>query len=107
MPIPEYPTLLVPVLKLFERGITSLDQCVPAIRSQFGISDEEAEELIPAGTVTVLFSRIHWARMCLSKAGFLEFTPNHVHVVTKRGRRLLASIRAGPDNDGITSSDPN
>ena len=75
MPIPDYPTLMLPVLKLFAHGAASINECIPAIKAQFGISDEEAHELIPAGTATVLFSRIHWARMCLSKAGFLEFTP--------------------------------
>lgn len=93
MPMPEYPSLMLPVLELFEQGATSINQCIPAIKAKFGITDEEASQLIPACTVTLLFSRIHWARMCLSKAGFLTFTPSRTHVVSEKGRRLLASIR--------------
>lgn len=93
MPIPSYPSLMLPVLKLFEQGATSINECIPAIKAEFGISDEDARALIPAGTATVLFSRIHRARMCLSKAGFLEFTPRRMHVISAKGRRLLASIR--------------
>ena len=72
MPIPDYETLMLPVLKLFASGAKNVSECVPAIKQQFAITDEEAEELLPSGHVTVLQSRTHWARTYLAKAGLLE-----------------------------------
>jgi restriction system protein len=72
--------------------------CVPAIKQQFEISDEEAGELIPSGTTTILHNRIHWARTYLSKAGLLESPRRNLHVITDRGRRIMRGNPARIDN---------
>jgi restriction system protein len=99
VPVPDYETLMLPVLRLFEGGAKNVAECVPYIREQFGISDEEAEELIPSGRITVLQSRTHWARTYLSKAGLLQSPSRNLHVITEKGRALLARNPARIDND--------
>lgn len=89
MPVPDYETLMLPVLQLFGSGAKNVAECVPQIRDQFGITDEEAQELIPSGRITVLQSRTHWARTYLSKAGLLHSPSRNLHVITDKGRALL------------------
>lgn len=98
MPVPDYETLMLPVLRLFAAGARNVAECVPHIQSEFGISDEEAQELIPSGRITVLQSRAHWARTYLSKAGLLDSPSRNLHVITDKGRALLDQKPARIDN---------
>ncbi|WP_411837293.1 restriction endonuclease [Paracoccus sp. ME4] len=98
MPIPDYETLMLPVLRLFADGAPNVAACVPSLTAQFDISDEEAVELLPSGRVTVLQSRAHWARTYLSKAGLLESPKRNQHVITEKGRDVLATNPARIDN---------
>jgi restriction system protein len=98
MPVPDYETLMLPLLRLFEAGAQNVGQCAPQIKEQFRISDEEAEELIPSGSTTLLYNRIHWARTYLSKAGLLESPRRNLHVITAMGRALLAQNPSQIDN---------
>jgi restriction system protein len=101
MPVPDYETLMLPVLRLFAEGAKNISECVPRLKEQFGISDEEARELIPSGRITVLQSRAHWARTYLSKAGLLHSPKRNLHVVTDRGRQLLATDPERIDNKAL------
>jgi restriction system protein len=98
MTIPDYETLMLPVLKLFASGAKNVSECLPAVKREFGITDQEAEELLPSGRVTVLQSRTHWARTYLSKAGLLESQKRNLHVITDLGRQVLARNPERIDN---------
>ena len=98
MPVPDYETLMLPVLRLIASGAKNVGECVPKLKEEFAISDEEARELIPSGRITVLQSRAHWARTYLSKAGLLHSPKRNLHVVTDRGRQLLAANPERIDN---------
>ena len=91
MPIPDYQTLMLPVLKLFAEGKTSVPECIGDIKKQFSISDEEAEELIPSGRMTLLYNRVHWARTYLGKAGLLSSPKRGTHEITQQGIEFLAT----------------
>lgn len=82
---------MLPVLRLFAEGAKNVAECLPRLRTEFDITDEEAEELLPSGRITVLQSRAHWARTYLSKAGLLESPKRNQHIITQRGREVLAS----------------
>jgi len=98
MPIPNYETLMLPVLRLIASGAKNVGECIPGLKVEFNISDEEARELIPSGRITVLQSRAHWARTYLAKGGLLRSPRRNLHVVTDRGRQLLASNPERIDN---------
>ncbi len=91
MPIPDFQTAMLPVLRAFSNGAQSVAEVLPVLRTEFSISDEEAEELLPSGRITTLQSRAHWARTYLSKAGLLTSPSRNRHVITAAGRDLLAS----------------
>lgn len=98
MAIPDYETLMLTVLRAFEAGATSVKECLPSIQASYGISDDEAAELLPSGTTTVLSSRAHWARTYLSKAGLLQSPRRGRHQITQRGRAVLAKSPDRLDN---------
>ncbi len=91
MPIPDFQTAMLPVLRAFHDGAMNVSDVVPVLRKQFAITDEEAEETLPSGRVTRLQSRAHWARTYLSKAGLLTSPSRNRHVITEAGRQLLNS----------------
>lgn len=90
MPVPSDETLMLPVLRVFEAGAKNVADCIPQVKDQFQITDEEADDLLPSGRVTVLQSRTHWARTYLSKAGLLTSPKRNLHVIMDRGRAVLA-----------------
>lgn len=90
MPVPDYQTLMLPLLKLFGEGKTSVNECIDDLRTQFAITDEEAAETIASGQ-PLLYNRAHWARTYLGKAGLLESPKRGVHHITDIGKRYLAT----------------
>lgn len=98
MPVPDYETLMLPVLQLFGAGAKNVAECLPRLKDEFAITDDEAAELLPSGRVTVLQSRAHWARTYLSKAGLLESPKRNQHVITAKGREVLATNPVRIDN---------
>jgi len=98
MPVPDYETLMLPVLRLFDEGVQNVAGCLPRLKAEFNITDDEATELLPSGRVTVLQSRTHWARTYLSKAGLLESPKRNQHVITSKGREVLAANPQRIDN---------
>ncbi|WP_082992382.1 winged helix-turn-helix domain-containing protein [Erythrobacter sp. QSSC1-22B] len=91
MPIPDYKTLMLPVLKLFADGKTTVKDFLPFIEASFNISEEESQELMPSGSVTLLSNRAHWARTYLSNAGLLESPKRNYNKITPLGEQVLAT----------------
>ena len=98
MPIPDYETLMLPVLRAFGNGAQSVKDCLPALIAEFGLTEDEVQALLPSGTTTVLASRAHWARTYMAKAGLLTSPKRGRHEITDRGRALLAQNPARIDN---------
>jgi restriction system protein len=90
MPVPDYETMMRPVLVAFDGGVEKVADLLPALKAAFAISDEEAEALIPSGRISILASRAHWARTYLSKAGLLTSPKRNHHIITDKGRAYLA-----------------
>lgn len=98
MAIPDYQTLMLPVLRLFGEGATNVADCLPKIVEEFGITPEEEREMIPSGRVTLLANRVHWARTYLSKAGLLASPRRNLHEIKPEGRAVLARRPERIDN---------
>jgi restriction system protein len=99
MPIPDYQTLMLPVLRLAASGETRALDLVEPIAKEFGLSADEREELLPSGRQRVLHNRIHWAKFYLFKAGLVEQTERGRFVATAAGRELLARNPSRIDNN--------
>lgn len=106
MPVPDYETLMLPVLRAFAGEAQTVRDCLPAICRQFAITPAEAAELQPSGGSTVLADRAHWARSYMSKAGLLSSPKRGTHVLADRGRALLAEAPGRIDNVLLRSRYP-
>jgi restriction system protein len=98
VPIPDYQTLMLPVLKASAKGEVRIGAVVEEIAGQFGLSLEERSELLPSGKQTIFSNRVHWAKSYLSKANLIDMTRRgHFHI-SSRGQKLLDSDPKKIDN---------
>jgi restriction system protein len=88
--IPDYQTLMLPVLKLAARGETRVPDIVDQLAGEFGLTQAERDQILPSSRQTVLYNRIHWAKFYLSKAGLISSPRRGRFVVSENGRALLA-----------------
>jgi restriction system protein len=90
MPIPDYQTLMLPVLKQAARGETRVPDVETLIADEFRLTSEERDQLLPSGRQKVLHNRIHWAKFYMSKAGLIDSPRRGRFVASDAGRTLLA-----------------
>jgi len=89
--IPDYQSLMLPVLRLAAEGEKRVADVSERIADEFGLTSAEREELLPSGRQRVLNNRIHWAKFYMSKAGFLASPSRGKFIATEQGRALLAT----------------
>ncbi len=65
MAIPDYQTLMLPVLKQSAKGEVRIGDVVETLAIEFGLTDEDLTELIPSGSQTTFSNRVHWAKTYL------------------------------------------
>lgn len=91
MPIPDYQSLMLPVLKLAADGEEhKFSHAVDALADQFDLSQEERNELLPSGSQAVFNNRVGWARSYLKQAGLLGTPKRGFFFITPKGQELLA-----------------
>ena len=89
MAIPDYQTLMLPVLSVAVEGETRVPLAAQVIADRLGLSEEEREEMLPSGKQRLLHNRVHWAKFYMSKAGLIQSPKRGVFVATAAGRDLL------------------
>ncbi|MGA8553536.1 MAG: winged helix-turn-helix domain-containing protein, partial [Candidatus Acidiferrales bacterium] len=91
MPIPDYQTLMLPLLKIAGDGKEHhIRDAINSLAAQFGLTDEERKELLPSGVDRVFNNRIGWARTYLKKAGLIGYPERGYFQITDRGQKILA-----------------
>jgi restriction system protein len=91
MAIPDYQTLMLPVLKLAsDQQEHKLREAVEQLADEFALSDDERNELLPSGSQAVFNNRVHWARTYLKQAGLLAAPKRGFFKITESGLSLLA-----------------
>ena len=89
--IPDFQTLMLPLLKLCADGAEhSKQDAVPALAKEFGLSEEDLAELLPTGRQGKFDNRVGWAKGHLKQAGLLEITKRGFFRITDLGRKILA-----------------
>lgn len=92
MAIPDYETLMLPLLQIAAEASGQEVPIVSAadkLASRFKLTDEERRELLPSGGTFKFSSRVSWARTYLQKAGLLEATKRSYFRITDRGLHIL------------------
>lgn len=100
MPIPDYQTLMLPLLRFARDGAEHpFREALDKLADEFSLTDDERAELLPSGTAHVFGSRVGWARSYLKQAGVLEAPKRGVFRITVAGKALLDTNPVKIDNN--------
>ena len=92
MPIPDYQTIMLPLLKFSgDKQEHSLSEAVAILADDFNLTEEEKDELLPSGGEGRFYNRVGWARTYLKKAGLLSYPRRGFFSITSRGEQLLVN----------------
>lgn len=92
MPIPDFQTLMRPVLgQLADGGEHRFADLVAPLADQFSLTPDERAQLLPSGRQILFRNRVHWSAFHLFKAGLLERPRRGWLKLADRGRVALAS----------------
>jgi restriction system protein len=90
MPIPDYQTIMLPMLQMLsDRKERLVKDIVELLANQFGLTEEERSELLPSGQTFLFGNRVGWARTYLKKAGLVESPKRGGLIITERGLTIL------------------
>jgi len=91
MPIPDYQSIMLPLLEFSrDREVHRSRAAIDALSEHFSLSEEERRELLPSGKQATFDNRVGWARTYLTKAGLLESPKRSTFNITPRGLKVLA-----------------
>jgi restriction system protein len=91
MPIPDFQTLMLPVLKLSSEKEWRISDAVERLADDFHLSQEERATLLPSGRQTTFTNRVAWAKSYLVKAGLLDATKRAHFCISKKGQDVLTN----------------
>jgi restriction system protein len=91
MEIPDFQTLMLPVLRLSAEQEWSISDAVERLADDYGLSQEERTTLLPSGRQTTFSNRVAWAKSYLIKAGLIKPTQRAHFCISEQGQGVLAS----------------
>jgi restriction system protein len=91
MAIPDFQTLMLPVLKQFAAAGSERrsSEIRAPLAAEFALTPDEIAQRFAEGVQTVFGNRIAWAISHLRRASILESPHRGIYVVTQRGRDVL------------------
>ncbi len=90
MTIPDYQTVMLPLLRLAsDEQEHSSRGAIEKLADQFELSEQERKELLPSGRQATFDNRVGWARTYMKKAGLLESKQRGYFKITSRGLEAL------------------
>lgn len=93
MPIPDFQSLMRPLLQLHADGKEHLNRdLVGQLANQFNLSDEERREMLPSGRARLFDNRIGWAKTHLIQASLLAAPRRAYSTITRPGVEALSKF---------------
>jgi len=91
MPIPDFQTLMLPLLRHLADGAERANQeSIDALAQEYNLTDAERAQLLPSGQQTVFCNRVAWAKAHFKRAGLIESPRRGIYRITDQGREVLA-----------------
>ena len=97
--VPDYQSLMLPVLRAAEHGEVRIGDVIENLASVLGLSEAARNALLTSGRQTIFANRVHWAKTYLAKAGLVEATRRGHFRVTPRGEDVLTDAPDRIDNN--------
>lgn len=89
MAIPDFQTLMLPVLRRLAGAERTTGDLITAMVDEFGLSEAERGEMLPSGRQAVIANRVHWTLSYLGRAGLIVRVSRGVYRASERGQRVL------------------
>lgn len=90
MTIPDYQSLMLPILNLAaDEREHSLQEATKILAGEFNLTETELAELLPSGRKTRFYDRVGWAVTYLRKAGLLTASGRGRFQISQRGLDVL------------------
>jgi restriction system protein len=103
MPIPDYASLMLPLLKALSDGTEhSAADVRDALAATIKLSESELSETLPSGKQSIFNSRVGWAKTYLAKAGLIVAPKRGVYKITGSGSALLTERITAIDNSVLS-----
>src|SRR6266851_9022003 len=103
MAIPDYQTLMLPVVKVAGDGQEHrIGDVVNQLAGEFGLTEEERQRVLPSGMQLTFANRVGWAKTYLVQAGILEATTRAHFKITARGKKVLTEGPSRIDNEYLS-----
>jgi restriction system protein len=92
MAIPDYQSLMLPVLKIARDGNEhNTRETITKLADQFKLTEAERKQMLASGFASVFDDRFGWARYYLKRAGLLQNPRRGYLQITDRGKAVLAT----------------
>lgn len=91
MTVPDFQSLMLPVLKLAAHDEIRISDALERLADDLSLSEQDRAELLPSGRQTTFANRVHWAKSYLKQAGLVEATRRAHFKATAREAEVLAS----------------
>jgi restriction system protein len=90
MPIPDFQSLMLPLMSLISDGKEhAVRDATLTIGQQFNLSESEWAEKLPSGRAPLFYNRLAWAKTHLKRAGLIDQPRRGVILISERGRQAL------------------
>jgi restriction system protein len=90
MAIPDYQSIMLPLLKLVsDNQEWKFRNVVEELAKGYHLTPEERKELLPSGQQPIFDNRVGWARTYMKKAGLLDSPGRGLVKISSRGQEIL------------------
>src|SRR5438067_10409801 len=90
MAIPDFQSLMLPLLKITSDGNEhSTSEVIEILAQQFGLSENDRDEMLQSGKQRKFDNRVNWTKTYLQKALLLSSTGRSRFRITDRGMTVL------------------
>jgi restriction system protein len=90
MPVPDFQSLMLPVLRAAAGGDISSSELRERIAAELHLSADDLAEMLPSRRAPTFANRVAWATFFLQRAGLLGRVSRGVYRITDAGRQVLA-----------------
>ena len=108
MAIPDFQTLMLPVLELLKDGKpVKLSDMVVIMSDKYNLTDEERNEWLPSKVQKTMYNRVAWAKQYLKNAELIDSPEKGSFVITQKGLNILKDKPAKIDLRFLKNLDQN
>lgn len=86
--IPDYQSLMRPVLECALHEPRKISEVVEEISDRLDLTEQERQQMLPSGKQTTIANRVHWARSYMKQAGLVRNIKRGWYELTDRGRNV-------------------